>query len=185
MKTAAAATLLAAVPAVLGQNKPFEGLTVRSGSDFQYATITQAGLSFWVGKDTESYCPEASVPIDCPPGNVTAFVGGEGTLSMDVEVPGGQQVYIAPTGELKVTQAHSASMPEGSIQDGFHKSESNSLGFLHWTNGFLACPAANSTDGYPYQIYASVDGLKRTDCLGFDFLTSNYTGTGAAAWQYA
>ena len=76
-------------------------------------------------------------------------------------------------------------MPEGSIQDGFHKSESNSLGFLHWTNGFLACPTANSTDGYPYQIYASVDGLKRTDCLGFDFLTSNYTGTGAAAWQYA
>ena len=36
-----------------------------------------------------------------------------------VVVPGGQQTYVAPNGEVKYTQAHSASQPPGSFISGF------------------------------------------------------------------
>lgn len=34
-------------------------------------------------------------------------------------VPGGQQTYVAPSGEIGYTQAHSAFMPAGSYIGGF------------------------------------------------------------------
>ncbi|EOD48974.1 hypothetical protein GTA08_BOTSDO10587 [Neofusicoccum parvum] len=179
MKTfAAAATLLAAAPAALGQ---FVGLSVRSASPIHYGSINAAGSKFWIGKETSSYCP--SEVVDCAPypGNVTVFAGGDPTLGLSTAVPGGQQVYIAPDGSLSFTQAHSAYIPEGSVTDGFTTSQSSGFGILSWTNGFIACPSANGT--FPYQVYGG-GYSNNTACLGFDFLTSNYTGT-AGAWQYA
>ncbi|EKG17832.1 hypothetical protein MPH_04888 [Macrophomina phaseolina MS6] len=180
MKTfAAAATILAAAPAVLGQ---FAGLAARSASPIHFGSINANSGKFWIGKPTSSYCP-SSVVEDCEtayPGNVTVFAGGDNTLGLDVSVPGGQQVYIAADGSLSFTQAHSAYTGEGSVQTGFSKSESGSFGVLSWTNGFIACPSANGTA--PYQIFGG-GYTNNTACLGFDFLTTNYTGAGA--WQYA
>lgn len=91
MKTfAAAATILAAAPAVLGQ---FAGLAARSASPIHFGSINANSGKFWIGKPTSSYCP-SSVVEDCEtayPGNVTVFAGGDNTLGLDVSVPGGQQ----------------------------------------------------------------------------------------------
>lgn len=48
---------------------------------------------FWVNKNTTSYCPSGIEGLDCSayPGTDTVFAGGNGTLSMNVGVPGGQQ----------------------------------------------------------------------------------------------
>lgn len=184
MKTAAvAATLLAAAPAALATS--FYGLSARSASPIHLQSINAAEFAFWVGKDTASYCPETVVQ-DCPAGNETIFAGGDNTLSLDVEVPGGQQVYIKPTGELAYTEAHSALMGDGAISTGFHLSNGSSssgLGALTWTNGFVACPSGNGTS-YPYQIYAAVNGFNKTNCLGFDFLASTILNATVGAWQY-
>ncbi|KAK8153093.1 IgE-binding protein [Phyllosticta citrichinensis] len=184
MKTAAvAATLLAAAPAALATS--FYGLSARSASPIHLSSINAAESAFWIGKDTASYCPEEVVQ-DCPAGNETIFAGGDNTLALDVEVPGGQQVYIKPTGELTYTTAHSAYMGMGAISTGFHLNNgtsSSGLGSLSWTNGFVACPAGNAS--YPYQIYAAVNGFNKTNCLGFDFLTSTVLTDKIGAWQYA
>lgn len=118
--------------------------------------------------------------------------------AQDDTVPGGQRVYVTPTGELGFTQAHSASIPPGSVQDGFTLSSTPvngqlaSLGFSELgATGFLACPAG--PDGTaPFQVFADVSALKDADvpggrvsaCIGFDALAVEYTGSGSAAWQY-
>ena len=53
----------------------------------------------------------------CPPGTSTSFVttADSDRISMNVVVPGGQQVYVGPDGALGYTIAHSTEMPENAI----------------------------------------------------------------------
>lgn len=118
-------------------------------------------------------------------------------IGKDTEVPGGQEIYVAPNGALGFTQAHSASYPPGSALQTFNATIGTINGVLGQftfeglgATGFLACPVnANGTG--PYQVFADVKGLSDKDvpggckdeCLGFDALTAPYNGT-AAAWQY-
>jgi hypothetical protein len=55
--------------------------------------INANGGRFWLGKDSSTYCPSDVDNLDCSAYTQTsaAFVGGNGTISMDVVVPGGQQ----------------------------------------------------------------------------------------------
>ena len=105
---------------------------------------------------------------------------------------------VSVPGVLGFTQAHSASIPPGSAQDGFALSSTPvngqfaSLGFSKLgATGFLACPAGPNGTA-PYQVFANVSALKDADvpggdlsaCIGFDALAVVYTGSGSAAWQY-
>ncbi|OCL02783.1 hypothetical protein AOQ84DRAFT_348623 [Glonium stellatum] len=181
MKTSIAISALAALlPAVFAQSTtPFSAIAARSASPIHLQSINAAGGKFWVaGRATDSYCPEAEI-ANCPAGTSTVFAGGDDTLSLDVEVPAGQLVYIAPDGSMSFTQAHSANIPAGSIETGWTHSEGPSFGFLSWANGLVACPVA----GEGYQIFGQLEGVSlSSDCLGFDMLTSNTTGVGA--WEY-
>ena len=118
--------------------------------------------------------------------------------AQDVSVPGGQLVYVTPTGELGFTQAHSASIPPGSALDGFTLSSTpvnSQLASLSFSNlgatGFLACPAGPNNTA-PFKVFADVSALKDADvpggsvsaCIGFDALVGEYTESGSAAWQY-
>ncbi|XHF98387.1 hypothetical protein AWENTII_001940 [Aspergillus wentii] len=94
---------------------PFGVMSSRSASPIHLLPMTASAQSFWLGGETASYCP---LKTGCPPGKETVFApGGTG---LNVEVPGGQQVYINPDGALSFTQAHSAYIPprfhSGSIQ---------------------------------------------------------------------
>lgn len=102
-----------------------------------------------------------------------------------MEVPGGQLVYVETDGALGFTQAHSANIPAGAVVSTFTVTPGTSFGTLGFSglgaNGFVACPSANGS--VPYQIFANVAGGDFTNCLGFDALTTEFTG-GLGAWQY-
>ena len=116
------------------------------------------------------------------------------TTPKDVEVPGGQIVYVTATGRLGFTQAHSSAVPTGAATYPFNLTPEPQFGHFSFTGlgatGFLACPTKAGTA--PWQIFANVKGLNDADvpggavnkCLGFSALAPNYTASGPAAWQY-
>jgi hypothetical protein len=100
-------------------------------------------------------------------------------------------VYAAPNGLISYTQAHSVSMPPGSILCPFtyQKQDGDAFGTLS-TNvfgarGLMACP----TDDYQWQVFAAMPNATVPsgdvdDCVGFGALTYDYEEDGAAAFQY-
>lgn len=173
-------------------------IAIRPGTPIQNQAIVANNLKFWVGKKTTSYCP-----LDddaCPPGTDTYLIGGDGSLGLNVLVPGGQRgtfcsiliqstdsikvltvirdsVYIAADGALCFTQAHSQYIPPGSITDGFYIDN----GRLYWENGFSACPVEDQD--LVWQIFANVDDFEGDGCTGI--LTQQTDTTGPhGAWQY-
>ncbi|GFF39875.1 hypothetical protein IFM61606_00565 [Aspergillus udagawae] len=98
------------------QQQPFT-LNVRwSNSPLKGPLNANAG-AFWIGKPTASICPENGNVPDCPSVNTTSFVAQDSKLFLNAAVPGGQQVYISPQGQLTYTVPHSAYIPEGSLTD--------------------------------------------------------------------
>lgn len=172
---------LSALVAGIMADSPFGIMSTRSASPVHLLPLTARGGKFWLGgPGPSSYCPEQVQP-NCPPGTDTSFVGGTEYLSLNVMVPGGQQIYIAPDGSMSYTQAHSAYVPPGSIRDGWSKTEGEQFGYLSWSCGLLACPAAEQGQGY--QVFGKVEGKEfGPECLGFNALSFN--GTGFGAWQY-
>ena len=192
-----------ATPAPPAGPNYFTVISARSASPVHLLPLTARGGKFYLGGGPpSSYCPVAQVGDACPSGNTTTLVGGQGTLSMGVIVPGGQEAYVAPDGALSYTVAHSAYVPEGSIRDQFSveaPSGQNSFGYLNFETGFVACPATGTETGY--QVFGQVDGATfGPECLGFNALTSKClqlprpkrmsanSAIGAAAgpdaWQY-
>lgn len=182
---------------------PFSLIAGRSGSPIHLSAINANGESFWIGKNTASYCPTEEVS-DCPAGIYTELLAGDGGASMYAEVPGGQTVYVLPTGALSFTLAHAEGQPEenNGTTTGFSfaPGTDDALGVFGFSGlgstGFLACPARNGTT--PWQVFADVMGIKGSDvpggnvsaCLGFvafaasgEELGTENTGL-PGAWQY-
>ncbi len=105
-------------------------------------------------------------------------------------MPGGQQLFVTPHGEIGYTQAHSAYIPSGSVLCPFtyYKELNAPVGVLSTqafgARGFMACP----TGGDTWQVFANLNNAtvpqrNVSECLGFDALaidsTQNY-----AAWEY-
>ncbi|KAJ5290683.1 uncharacterized protein N7443_010936 [Penicillium atrosanguineum] len=179
--------LAAAAPAMQTReaNPPFSVMAIRSASPIHYSQMNAAGQKFYLGGKTSSYCPDLE-GITCPAGNQTVIAGGGSAL--DGEVPGGQQIYVDPTGALSFTQAHSAFIPAGSAIGGL-KYEAGKP-WSHYTfngwgaSGFMACP----TDDNRWQVYAAMQNAtvpsgNVDDCLGFSAMALPYKGP-VPAWQY-
>jgi len=107
-----------------------------------------------------------------------------------VVVPGGQQIYVTPHGEIGYTQAHSSFRPVGSILCPFvyRKRQDAPFGMLSTqafgATGFMACP----TEGNTWQVFANmqnatVPGGNVTDCLPFGAIALD-SAQAFAAWQY-
>ncbi|KAI0808872.1 hypothetical protein GGR55DRAFT_189171 [Xylaria sp. FL0064] len=152
--------------------------------------INASGGKFYVNRATSTYCPAGVSGLDCSQyeGKDTTFVLGTEatTMSLDVSVPGGQQVYIAPDGSLSYTQAHSAYIPPGSIVTGFSRVPSPEPSTPFYLNSELAswylCPI---TFGEPttrtYQIFASDEYMN--GC--YDTRIRTYAPNPDHVWQYA
>ncbi|KAL8748300.1 MAG: hypothetical protein Q9184_007415 [Pyrenodesmia sp. 2 TL-2023] len=119
-------------------------------------------------------------------------------------VPGGQRIYVAPSGALSFTTAHSAYIPPGSAVEPFKATaglpynattgSSGAIGRFTFrglgATGFLACPVNRNRTG-PYQVFADVDGLSDEDvpggcvdkCWRFNALTAPSRPKNAV-WQY-
>ncbi|QIW99797.1 hypothetical protein AMS68_005315 [Peltaster fructicola] len=164
MKTAAA--ILALAGAVTAQNY-MRVMSIRSGSPIMYAPMVARGEKIYLGGETASYCPE-TVGENCPAGNTTTFVYGQGHLSMGAIVPGGQAVYVdSQTGAVGYTIAHSAAIPQGAYQAGWNVTQNVAaggiLGRLDFEGGLIACPVDGT---YPYQVFGQVEGVSfAADCL--------------------
>ncbi|OOF95863.1 hypothetical protein ASPCADRAFT_207198 [Aspergillus carbonarius ITEM 5010] len=157
----------------------FSIMSARSGSPIHLLPLNAAGGAFYLGGETSSYCPIAS---GCPAGTETVFAG-DGS-SLDVEVPGGQQVYVNPSGALSFTVPHSAYIPTGSSTGPFTYSPSKPFGTWSYGKGFMACPTKDSK----WQVFAAsqnatVPSGNVSDCLGFDALAVAGNGS-VAAWEY-
>ncbi|KAF1811430.1 hypothetical protein P152DRAFT_373672, partial [Eremomyces bilateralis CBS 781.70] len=137
------------------------------------------------------YCP-IDPPSNCPNGTETAWAG---TSPYSI-VPGGQEMYVDPTGLVKITVQHSHYIPPGSYANGegwkwtalplpecqdpipcprsaFYFCSPPSG---YWTfqiegqerGGFAACP--NPWDGEVTSVYAVTDAFNRTDCVELEGL---------------
>ena len=202
---------------------PFSLIASRSGSPIHLSAINANSESFWIGKSTTSYCPADVVP-DCPAGIYTELLAGDGGASMAsvppaspakpsnqspqyTEVPGGQAVYVLPSGALTFTLAHAEGQPSSNngTTTGFSfapgSGTDDALGVFSFTGlgspgFFLACPAKNGTT--PWQVFADVAGIRDRDvpggnvsaCLGFVALAASGdelgrgNGGGRGAWEY-
>ncbi|KAK9860621.1 hypothetical protein MYU51_005721 [Penicillium brevicompactum] len=165
-------------------NPNFSVMAARSASPIHYLQLNAAGQKFYLGGETASYCPD-QVP-NCPPGNQTIFTPGG--ASLDVNVPGGQQVYVDPKGALSFTQAHSANIPPGSAVGPFVYSPDKPwahYSFNGWgASGFMACP----TEDAKWQVFAAIANATVPkgdvkECLGFSAMALPYNGD-VPAWQY-
>ncbi|KAJ4303730.1 hypothetical protein N0V90_002631 [Kalmusia sp. IMI 367209] len=183
MKSVAAFSML--VASVLAQEGPayFSVISARSASPVHLLPLNANGGKFYLGGTASGYCPPTvGETCDKYPGNETVLAGGYGTLSLGVIVPGGQQVYVAPDATLSYTVPHSAYIPEGSVVDGWSRTErDNSLGSLAFEGGLVACPTG---EGKPWQVYGQVANFTApsAECLGFSAIT--YNSTDAGAWEY-
>jgi len=115
-------------------------------------------------------------------------------------VPGGQEIYLAPDGSLRYTQAHSENMPAGSVQCPLSytpvRGTSDAVevtinGF--GTTGFMACPLLSDDLRDPQQWMVYVDMANATTPLKGNILTCTpfdvagfevQLGHSPAAWQY-
>jgi hypothetical protein len=165
--------------------------TVISGDGYPpvaHKPVQATGERFWLGGEPGTYCPTVVNPY-CPPGKVTAFAG---PYALSVLVPGGQQIYVAPSGALSFTQAHSAFIPTGSAIGPFdYTAEGRPFGqytFTGWdADGFMGCPD-NSDGPKTWQVFANIQNATVPtgdidDCFPFEANTLPFN-QGPAAWQY-
>jgi hypothetical protein len=164
--------------------------------------LTASGLEIFVNGTTASYCPD-QVGISCPPGNDTSFIGGITSpgLSMNVEVPGGQLVYVTPEGRVKYTQAHSASLdPPNSYTTGFSIDQSKRTARLIFSEpdpqgnfdkarsaNFYACePIEPWAPAGSWAVWAETKKFVFNDtCLAIAVYANLKTPvSGPEAWQY-
>jgi len=181
MKASTTIATVSGLVSVAAAQSAFGVIASHSASAIHLQSVNANGLNFWIGKETTTYQPEQ---VEGKIGNgETLFAGGQGTLGLSTNVPGGQQVYVAPNGEVKFTQAHSANAGQDPKYDGWSREELPSFGELYFQNGVLFCPeTAEATTG-PYKMFAALPGLTFADnCLGASLITTNSTGPGA--WQY-
>ncbi|KAJ5475757.1 hypothetical protein N7475_001486 [Penicillium sp. IBT 31633x] len=195
----ALAPLVAALPSSKGKssNAPFGVISARSASPIHLQPLNAAGSYFWLGGNAQTYSPVPGIPET----NQTVITGGH---FLDVQVPGGQAIYVDPKGALRFTSPHSAYEPAGSSDGPFAYTPGTSFG--HWTysgqgaSGFMACPTTNGTAGYrrsrrgaapapKWQVYAALKNAtvpsgNVDDCLGFDALAVSVNSTAPAAWEY-
>jgi len=150
--------------------------------------VQAGGLTLAIGGSTESYCPSQVAP-NCPPGTVTALVasGNNGPFSMDVEVPGGQLLYLNPYWDLAYTQAHSAYIPSGSITTGLAAYQGGGFVNLNGNGaGWVGCPpTAAGGGGGQWALIAknATNAANLGGCTAVN-LKVNVISSGAAAWQY-
>ncbi|KAB8076929.1 hypothetical protein BDV29DRAFT_73087 [Aspergillus leporis] len=175
--------LLAAAAPTAPENPPFGVMAGRSASPIHLLAMNAAGQKFWLGGETTSYCP---LPEGCPAGTSTVF--SPGGYGLNVMVPGGQQVYVDPSGALSFTQAHSAYIPDGSARGPFNYEPGENFGhytFNGWgASGFMACP----TEDNRWQVFAAIQNATVpkgdvNECLGFSAIAPT-ADQSAAAWQY-
>ncbi|KAL5364213.1 hypothetical protein BJX96DRAFT_168116 [Aspergillus floccosus] len=136
--------LAAASPAERRQSSDAFTLNIRWSNSPLSGPLNANGGSFWTGKPTSSYCPD-NIP-QCKTVNATSFVVQDDRVLLNAVVPGGQQVYVSPQGQLTYTPPHSAYIPTGSLTSLASWSAASGASFL---NPFLTFWLCNTDAAHP------------------------------------
>lgn len=164
-----------ATAAPTSDSSTFTLVSIKSGSDLQYSPVHASAQKLQLGGDLSTSTSPAGVPV--PQTNVTSFTtGSQNGLSLNVVVPGGQQVFVNADGVLGYTTPHSGVLPTGAITTGFSLSN-NDLQF-NGKQQFVACPVGASG---LYDI-AVQEKVTQNSCVGIALRAT--TGTVAPAWQW-
>lgn len=151
--------------------------------------VSASGLHLSLAGNTSTYCPVEVVGAACPPGNITAFFAGNGGLSMDTMVPGGQQAYLGPDWNMHYTQAHSAYIPAGSLTQGFGAYEGGGFVNLNGNGwGWVACPPqASGGGGTAWNLVGrnETNAASLTACTPVNLKINPLPSGTVGAWQYA
>lgn len=158
---------------------------------FHFESINANSGKFWLNlPETVTSCPsDVAAQGQCPPGNETVFTGAGDLATV---VPGGQQAYALPTGELRFTSAHANLVPQGAVSAPFVYNYDPTAQFgtvstnAFGANGFMACPTPASI---AYQVFINIPNAQVpwgsvSDCVPVTPLAVPYTQGTAAAWQY-
>lgn len=158
---------------------------------FHFESVNANSGKFWLNlPQTVTSCPSSvAAQGQCPPGTDTVFTNAGGLATV---VPGGQQAYALPSGELLFTGAHANLVPEGAVsspfvyefQDGAQFGSVTSYAF--GANGFMACPTHGSI---AYQLFLNMESAlvplgDVSACVPVSTLAVPYTQGTSAAWQY-
>ncbi|MCJ1359579.1 MAG: hypothetical protein MMC33_009581 [Icmadophila ericetorum] len=181
-------TITVSAPQLLEDQLPLEASGVVGAAGIWGGFIVGPGIT-----GPQTFCP-LTPASSCPPGIQTVFDG----TSMDVQVPGGQAVYIAANGALSISTPHSALFPPGSLLSGFGPSGGE---FVYTGgpgtfagSGWIGCPVPVQDFSPPLnfilQIFANISTHPTRSASGVPFVCEDvtllldlYTG-GFGAWQY-
>ncbi|KAF4155164.1 hypothetical protein CNMCM6936_005506 [Aspergillus lentulus] len=175
-------SLLAALAAAENQTTgvPFQVRASAPGTPVDNRMMTASNLTFFLNGQTASTCPLSS---GCPPGNRTVLNGD--ASSLDVLVPGGQQIFVTGDGAVHFTPAHSPSIPPGASTGPF----SQAGGAWHFTGlgarDFMACPTSvNRWRVFAALRNATVPGVNVTACVPFVATVIPFVSSQPGAFQY-
>lgn len=169
-------------------------MAIHSASPIHYLMMEARGTNIYLGGEPATYCPDTVTQQGgtCPAGNMTVFSGDCG---LSVEVPGGQQLYVAPDGSLDYSVAHTAVTDPAFVTCPFNFTATPDSVFngtitttAYGATGFMACPT-NSSD-LAWQVFADIsDAVVPTnisDCIGFEaeVLALSWPAGEYGAWEY-
>lgn len=165
-------------------------VALSDNSALQDQTINASSGGFYIGLPTAAYCPKPAP--DCAAFSNTTIVTAAntttiGTASLVVEVPGGQDVYVAEDGALSYTTAHEAGVfPPGSYPMGFAIVPSGDGGYEFifegfYSEGWIACPGA--VEG-SWQILAKVRSMGAVCAAAVDLKIAAVAASGVGAFEY-
>ncbi|CRG91352.1 hypothetical protein PISL3812_08400 [Talaromyces islandicus] len=189
----AAASLLGA--SVQAESQPDVltlGLTaLRSASPIHFGSINAANSKFWIwGPGPKTYCPPNITGCQKTNSTLIDLYLDNGAAGLYANIPGGQDIFVAPDGSLSFTEPHMEGVfPPGSIAySGFTytaPAEPGTVAILGFkgngSTGFVACPRKGA---YPWQIYVQLPGKNYTSgCLGFDVSAANVTNA-PLPWEF-
>lgn len=158
---------------------------------FHFESVNANSNKFWLNlPETATSCPSnVADQGGCPPGKDTVFSSAGGLAT---SVPGGQQAYVLPTGEVLFTGAHANLVPEGAVSSPFlylyepGAQYGSVTTYAFGADGFMACPTHGSI---AYQVFANKPDAvvplgDVSDCVAVEFLAVPYTEGDVAAWEY-
>ncbi|KAH6625091.1 carbohydrate-binding module family 52 protein [Chaetomium sp. MPI-SDFR-AT-0129] len=176
--------VLALLPAT---SNPFTLTADNPGLPIHGKLVTASDFHWTINGETKSYCP-GQVGDSCPKGDKTIIAAGGGGISMNVMVPGGQLAFLDPYWNIGYTQAHSASIPSGSVTTGFAALEGGGLINLNGAGwGWGACPPRASGGGGPaWNLVAknATNAEKYAECLPINLKINSVASGTIGAWQY-
>ncbi|KAI0835084.1 hypothetical protein F5Y06DRAFT_143813 [Hypoxylon sp. FL0890] len=166
------------------------------GTNVDGGLFNAAGQGFYTGTSgPATSCPDDVKP--CP--EVQGTLVYAGMTGMAVAVPGGQSIYVAPSGAVEYTRAHSTYIPEGSIVGGwYNKTVLSDCDPTRYVYDFLStdgsgfggvkvCPDIESYmdgTGASYRLYAGTKGFNLTNCIDAVGLNLKPVQADIGCWQY-